>query len=661
MNDRVPSLEAWSEATGLVLPWPAEGPVASLLEALGPRAALHTAGERGGDLCDRAVLAALLEAMGRPVRAFEHEALLWATPVPVAQVERALRDLLHHGAFWVRQAAVRLLAERAVDPTEALIEALDDPDDDVRRTAAGALGGRTGRGAREALALRPWDAHLAVDAARVAALAPHGAWVAEVAERLPVGRGGDWLRAGLAAASGDRGAALPLLAHEAPEVRGAIGAWLAHHPGAAAEAVEHLAASVREAPGVEGAVAALAAAGAEGREVALAWLDDPDPGVRQAACAVLAQQGVACDALRARLDDEVVEVQRDAALALLAAGGATDAVREGLVRAPTRSGGFLARAYALGVSLGPLDVLWHGRPATPDLLSLALAPGDERVRSVACLWLGVHAPDAAGAVLSALADDAARRVPLAVRRAAAAATMWVGVPSDPIGVRLLVAHGPAGAPTHGLGGQGGALARAAMTDPDGEVRAAAVTALVGLGAEAVPFAPLVAWLAARDPVAAVRAAAEGAVPPRWADEGLGASVATVVTPMPGASDGVRRRALRRVWSASPEWGRAVARALPLGDAARDLAREAARLQGAALEGREAEAAARRALAALDDPRWAVREAAADLLGALPPATLDPALREEVVETLAARARSDYDGDVQAAAAMAAARLGGGVT
>lgn len=60
--------------------------------------------------------------------------------------------------------------------------------------------------------------------------------------------------------------------------------------------------------------------------------------------------------------------------------------------------------------------------------------------------------------------------------------------------------------------------------------------------------------------------------------------------------------------------------------------------------------------ALDDPRWTVREAAADLLGAVPPQEISSGLRDELAEALGAMADSDYDGDVQVAAAAAAASL-----
>jgi len=661
------ALRAWLDAVRWALPMPpgdASG-WGSLLGGLGPRRVLATT-PSGLDVCDRSLLAALLEALGRPVSPGEHDYLLLATPVPLAEVEPALRRLLHHPSYWVRQNAAWVVGLGSHPASDALLPLLDDADNDVRRASAWGLGRHATPEVVRALATRPWDVDPTVDGARLEALAPHLASVRRWVGDVPDGPGRQLLEAAVRAADGAVDGLAAWLQHDVEPLRHAAGVCLAAVPGAAAEAAEQVLAAIRAAPGVDsqrGAILALAAAGEEGVELAVSLLGDEAWALRQCGAMALGQAGPhaedAVGALERCLDDDDPDVQREAALALLSVGHSVDLAQAMLLRSVTREGRFLARAMATGATLGPVDALTGRCPPDANLLSLALAPGDDRLRGVACLLLAQALPEAFGPLMGALAADEARRVPLEVRRAAAAATLLAGhVPGEAaVRLRLLLGHGEGELPQpKRLVGEGARLARIAFTDGDAPVRAAALRALRALGPEAEPFRSLLAWQAAHDPDADVRRLAGADATPAWAPRAIGEQVRVVALPAARFEPAARAQALRDVWAADTSLGLALGRALPLADDDRELSREAARLRGRGLRGVEAEAVCRRALMALDDPRWTVREAAADLLGAVPPQEISSGLRDELVEALGAMADSDYDGDVQVAAAAAAASL-----
>jgi HEAT repeat protein len=656
----------WLEALSWAVPLP-DGPWSCLLAELGPRRVLATT-PAGLDACDVSLLTALLEALGRPVDPGEHEAWLLCTPVPTGRVEGALRRLLHHPSYWVRQNAAWLVGYGATPASDDLLPLLDDPDNDVRRAAAHGLGRHGGGRAVAALLGRPWDADPTVDGARLEALALHLAQVQPLLDEVPEGAARQLLVAAVRAhREGDGEALAEGLSADSEPLRHAAGVLLAACPAAAAAVAERAAEVLRSASGVDserGAVRALGAAGAEGVELAVALLGEEGWAARQCGAVALGLAGAAARdasaALQRALDDDDPDVQREAALALVASGAEVGGVRARLLRSLTREGGFLERAAAAATSLGPLDALWGRAEPGPELLSVLLAPGDVRLRCVAALLAGQGLGEVAGPLLEALALDEARRVPLDLRRAAAAGTWLAGhVPSrSPLVLRLLLGHAGGQLPqVTRLRGRGPELARVAFTDGDGPVRADALRALGALGAEAEPFAPLLAWMADHDPDDDVQQLAGADRTPAWAPASVGERLRGVLWPLGPREAAQRAESLRAVWSHDSELGMAVGRAVPLADDDRELAREAARLQGRALRGADAEAMARRALASLDDPRWTVREAAADLLGAMVPTELPGALRDEVVEALEARATGDYDADVQAAAGAAAEALG----
>jgi len=667
------ALARWAAQTGVHLPLPPGPPEgwSTVLDELGaPRVLART--YAGLDACDRLLLRALHQTLGRPVRGDECEALLLVAPVPAGGVEPALCELLVHPSYWVRQHAAWLVSLGSrPDVDQWLVPLLSDPDNDVRRAAAAGLARHPTAHALSALLTSPWDADEAVDGARIEAVAGHWAVVRAALSEVPEGPARPVLEAALEAWRGAPEALAALLASGSEPFRHAAGVCLAAIPEAAAAVAERVAEVLRSSPGVDsqrGAVAALAAAGDTGVELAIELLGSESWAVRQCAARVLSELGhAAAEAepmLVAALDDADADVQREAAFALLAAGRQHDLARRRLLRQVSRSGRLLARARARGISLGPLDPLAGSAPPGPELLSVVLAPGDERVRGVAALLLADALGPTGGPLLEALAADEARRVPLAVRRAAAAGqlrTLHVPV-SAPIRVRLLLHAADDDAPAPPLAGLSGAepdLAMLAVHDGDGPVRQAAWAALQTLGPVAEPYRALAAWHAKHDPDAGVRRQAAAWVDAPWRTHGPAGDLQRVLAPQHDGDQADRPRALRSLWRAAPGLGQQAGAALTLHDDHRLLGRTVARLWGRHASEADLPALVARALGELDDARWTVREAAADLLGALPVERMASELRAEVIEALQARALADYDNDVQQAARTAVAALAHG--
>lgn len=363
-------------------------------------------------------------------------------------------------------------------------------------------------------------------------------------------------------------------------------------------------------------------------------------------------------ALRSALSDDDADVQREAALARQLAGRDPVGMTARLARRVVRTHGFVERVQELGGSLGPFDAVLYGREPSPELLARLTSPHDVDVSTVAALWIGRRGAWGA-TTLDAMATDRHQRVPLSLRRGAAAGRLASGGPPSEGGVlaRLLLAHDPL-QPGRGVDGSalaphGAELAALALGDPDGSIRWSAVQALRDLGAASAPFLPVLDRVAVTDPVAEVREEARWARPPgfRVADPASRLAVVLHGGGDGSASGGAELLALSLE---APELAFSLARGL-LDHDRRPLAVAAARVVGKAAA-RDAAAAVRWAhegLRRLADGGWAQREVGAYLLGALG-GTVPEGLRDEVLEALSAAAASDPDDDVQAAAEAASA-------
>ncbi len=650
-------LLAWERATGLTIPRP-PGPLAgwtTLLQVVGPFRALA---RRPVDVpvLDALTLRAWLQALGRPVHDAEQRPLLLLSPVPAEpDPESVLLRLLGHPDPSVRAGAARVLGAGSHGGAAAgLLRLVEAPTPDERVEAALGLGRL---GGPDVVARFPQvDDEASVDGARLEAVgtlaARHG-WAA----LEPLLEGSGRVRALCRAVRAGR---VDGLRHDEEALRHGVGLCLA----ASAEVVAEQAAAVAEVlvvhPGVDsqrGVIRALGAGGEEGVELAAEMLGHEDWAVRTAGAMVLQEVGGAAGqvdgALRRALADADADVQREAALARQLAGRDPEAMAARMARRVVRTHGFVERVRRLGGCLGAFDAVVHDRVPDEELLARLTSPHDGDVACVAALWLGVCLGERARSTFAHMAVDRHHRVPLPLRRAAAAAAMG-GVPAvGGVVHRLLLAHDP-GATGLGLdgahlGGHGGELAALALGDPDAQVRWSAVRALRGLGEGVAPHRAVLERVAMADPVDVVRDEARFAVPATWRAEGAGDRLADVLHPDGAGGGGPQLLALAL---SEPERAFALARGL-LDHDLRPLGVAAARVVGqvAARDGQGVPWCGD-ALRRLVEPSWQAREVAATLLEALAGAELPAGLADEALEALEVTAENDPDDDVRGAASRA---------
>ncbi len=660
-------LDAWTRATGLAVPRP-PGPAAgwtSLLEVLGPYRVMAWS-PVAVPVLDQRTLVAWLRAIGRPVHGVEQRAYLLVSPVPQhPDPEGVLLRLLGHGDPGVRAGAARVLGTGQHPGAAAgLLRGLAGPTEEERAEAMRALGALGDADAVEALL--ECDGSPALDGHRLgalAALAERWGWGAVDAQLEGPGRARAVLRA---VASGDEAAVASPLRGDDEGLRSGVGACVAARPALAARMAPQLLDALVAQPGLDGQhglIRALGAGGEEGVERLGELLTHPAWGVRTAAAMALGQAGPAAArvdaALRRALSDDHADVQREAALARQLAGREPAAMAARLARRVGRTHGFLERVRQGGGSLGPFDAVLYDAPPTLELLARLTTPHDPDVLAVSALWLGGRLGAVAGPTLAATAIDHHRRVPLPLRRAAAAGALLSGAaPSGGVVHRLLLAHDPQraglGLDGSGLVAHAGELAALALGDPDAVVRWAAVQALRGLGDGAAPYRAVLGRVAETDPAAAVREEARHGqlVPFRGAGRPQGV-VAVLRPPLDAAGRG--GPALLALASRAPDVAFDLAMGL-LDHDLRPLAVAAAKVVGqvAAQSPDRAGVWCREGLRRLQDPGWACREVGAWVLAGLAEAPVAEALREETVEALEASASADPDDDVRRAAAAAVA-------
>lgn len=278
-----------------------------------------------------------------------------------------------------------------------------------------------------------------------------------------------------------------------------------------------------------------------------------------------------------------------------------------------------ARAHPWGAALH------EGRPL-PALASLLALAVDEGIQPRVCFVLA--GLEALHPTFEALAADVAGRVPLTVRRHAAAALhLGGGVPADPVLHRVLLREAPGDEPD---------LLVIAVQDPDPEVRCSALRGLQAAGA--LPHRAL-QRLARNDPDPDVRALLQ--VP-------VQEPLAGTLVPVPHEDRGAALAALAEV---DATLALQLAEGL-VQDADPELACVAARLVGAATPPHLLRARVERALPLLGYADWARRRIGVALLGSLP---VQGDLRDELAESLAELAAHDPDPEVQREAAAALER------
>lgn len=352
----------------------------------------------------------------------------------------------------------------------------------------------------------------------------------------------------------------------------------------------------------------------------------------------------ALDPLRTALGDDDPDVRREAALALALNGEPVP------LQGWTERYGFVLRARETAWG----RALWGGEVPTSMFGLLARRDAPE-ILDRAVFALALAHPELAAPTLEVLAVDGAQEVPLAARQAAAAALLLTGRPPSDRGevLRVLLRDTEdqgLGGPLDGLSDEG--LAAMAAKDGDWQVRLAAL-GLLGRTGRAPRYDALLASLQETDGDSDVRNRAGALRTARWRGGGVAETLADVV----GGSrvdSGRRARALADLERSDPELVGSLAHVL-LDHTDRDIAVLAARIAGrTAGDAREARIAW--ALSALRLPDWIRREAGAALLGSLEVASLDPAVREELMELLETVGSDDDDQDVRRMASWAASRL-----
>lgn len=670
-------LDAWFAAVPLEIPLPPGEPESwtCLLREIGFPLLSRRDDRCYSEYAHAEMLRALLAELGRPVTEDEPDPILLSTPIPSgAALVEALRRVRHHSSYIVRASALFCLS--VLDPAEArgaLLDGLGDSDNDVRRAAVECLG-RTGDPSVAATLAPLLDDHDdTVTHAVALAWLRLGAWdvMAEAVEEAEDASEGvlSALRALLAAESGDESGLREHLEGGVDGLSRLVCVYLAARPERAAAWVETLIEVLRgedepEAPFLE----AIAAGGEETLELLAPLLTDDNWQVRMNAAAALAfcpDVGALAPALGACLTDHDSDVVREAALACVIHGVEPAFAASRLMGASYESRGFPGRinhVAARGAPLGPLAFL-SGASTVPIDALLAFNPegAASRMRGWIILVAALGHPKLAGPSAEALALGRAS-APLYLRRYAAAACFLVGhAPGAGVGHRLLLAHQGSISvdPDAGAGeltARAAELAAVAALDPSWEVRLDAIRLLRKLGVAAAPYEALLDAIATRDSDADCRKAATARAR-TWRLSGLESALASLLVPESTDNTDARAADLAAIFHQDRALGLMLGRQLALSDD-RNQARSAARLVGSKSDPADLPALAGTALARLGDGSWIRREVACDLLGAMPPASLDTALREEIVEALTARADDDDDNDVRVAARAAAQRLSG---
>ncbi len=634
-------------------------------------------------LLDTDILRLVLRELGRPVRDDERDALLLATPVPTGlSVVEVFCRLLRHESYWARQRSAIVLGhlgDASVLPD--LAGRLTDSDNDARRGAAegiGLLGSRDG--------LRHLVAHLgrreddgSVDAAVVTSLLRLDDWeaVRELAEPIEMDedRDGHRLLGAILAAeeSGEAQGVAELLATDADHTRRAAARYLCTRPEVAAGALEALVAYVESEDDVDNAMVgaeALGRAGEEALEALVDMLEHTNWRTRMVACSAFAyvpDLGEAAVALALKLDDDDTDVQREAGLALLVQGARRTRALARVQAQFTASYRFVERAAQVAHAVPELSSLRRMlgmEPPSRELLVMLQGNSwsDDRARGVSTMLLALAEPDLCAALFEAQAIDSAQNLAVDYRRYAAAALMLTGRAPRRLGAlhRILLCHeGSVGSMPKGsvaaLVGRGGELATLAATDNDWQVRLDALKLLQLLGGESAEHRELLEHVAEADTDSDCRSQAADMLERRWSSAGLPDQLAQLLAPGRSVDSDARGRLFAQLAGAEPALGMTLARRFMAGND-RSLARAAARIVGSNTTSETAHALVSAAVARLDDGSWVTREAAADLLGAVPVEVMGDLL-EEVVEALSVKVEGDADNDVQTAAREALASLG----
>jgi HEAT repeat protein len=634
------------------------------------------------DLLDDDLLRMILRSFGRPTRDEERLPLLLTTPIPgdrdLAQV---LAPLLKHKTYWVRQRVAILIGLLGLEGAlDGLVANLMDSDNDARRGAAEGLGRLGSAEAIQALVRGPWeDSDASVDMARCAALARIGDWertASAVAETTASGDGFELLQVMVAAhRTGDGTVLIERMEAGDDEVKRAGARFLLGHPAVTARhvtAVGELLQSIDDTDTLIPLAYALGAVGEDAIEVIEELLSAGEWRHRQAGCMAACHLGEAGAAIAtplvATLSDDDSDVQRDAALACSILGIQPEVADARWHNDMSTSYQFAFRAAELsrtkpGAALAG-EVMGLVAPTRRLLSVLGLgSSGDADTRGYAALGLALREPEMMAPTLDAMARDDSRDVPIGLRRWCAGGLLLTGVAPAKLGLahRILLAHEGAvssqpGGGIEGLDGRCGELACLAAKDGDWPVRIDALRLMQRLSGEVGAFADLIGHIAEHDSDTDCRKQARNMLGHAWHQTSVADDLAAVLAGTRRAGDEAKAAALNRVMSADPTLGGVLAGRFIRSDK-RELARAASRILGSGLTSSTAPAEVAAALGRLEADGWVEREAACDLLGALPAGAVNNDLLEELCEALAVRVSDDHDSDVQSAARQALARLG----
>lgn len=675
-------LENWLATVGASVPLPPGPPEGwtCLVSSLGPQLVLFKSALGYGRIGEPAVLRAVLGALGRPVDATEHEALLLVTPIPASvDVVDVFAGLIRDDDPEVRRGSCMALGLWGDERSGSEIAArLDDEDRYVRHAAAEALGHLGATKFVGELAGRPWDEDRSVSVACLEAIERLGAWdeVGHVLHRDAPEDVWKLVDAIFVATQQDDTTALEgFLSHTERDFQRVAARIFAGHRRLAEKAVPSL---LKRLPkGGDEAVQvfcaqALGAVGEDALESLIELLEVPDSETRAMVCVAFSVDarlaGSAVDELRALVRTGRNDEIREASLALLIAGAAdfrAEAVLRGEVG--VNAYGFTQRAAARFHEhpvLAGAGMLYGQTPAIiedvwPCFDNYRAEP---RMREVGAYLLALHDPELAAPLLERLARDASRNVPVDVRRAASAALLLTGEAPTflPVLHRVLLCHG-GDTKTRGVGRTEGLdrvadqLMAVVAKDGDSAVRFEAARLLQTLGADAhKPYQALLAYSAQHDPDKGVRDATSMLLSRTWGVREVRELLAdTLVAPHGVDHPPTRAATLRELAARDPVLGGRLARAF-IGSTERFLVRTAARILGSTAAPSDVPALVELGLVRLSDSTWVPREAACFLLGHLP---LDGALLDEVADALRARAGADPDDDVRKAANAALLRLG----
>ncbi len=675
-------LDEWKQAVPALLPLPPGEPESwtCLLKLLGP-GVLFVQDDRGTtEGMDKDLMRLILAELGRPVRSDEREGLLLATPVPgTASFVAIIPRLLRNSSYWVRQRTALCLGHMG-DTTHvpALLANLYDDDNDARRGAVEALGRLGDPSVAPALIKKLGDGDTSVDGAVVEALIRLDVWeeVAEAIEALEADAApaNPLLKAIVAAEEkGESDEIGEMLSTGEDWTKRSVSRYLASRPKFAAAQAEALVAHLQTEDDLDVAMVGAVAAGRAGEEaleslielldhtnwktrmlgaMALCWVDDLGP---------------AAPKLVEKLDDDDSDVQREAALAALVHGQARGRAAGKIRQHFSGSYQFIRRASevaATGVpELSMIAMLTGHAPPGRDLIGLLTGSyGDDRARGVGAMLLTLAEPELMAPVMEALALDAAQSHSVDFRRYCAGALLLTGTAPARMGSlhRILLCHEgsvssmPKGA-VGSLRGRAGELAALAATDSDWQVRLDAMKLLQLLGNEVEPFRELLAHVAQSDSDSDCRNQAGDMLERPWATAGLADQLAALIAPNRHQDSDSRAASFRQLAARDHSLGSALAIQFMSGND-RGLARAGATVLGAGATAETAPTVVSLGVGRLDDSSWIAREAACDLLGAIPPEALGD-LIEEVAEALNVKAEEDDDSDVQSAARMALGRLG----